>query len=243
MRVFLSYTRSKDQYNKVSLFRDRLEHELAMRAPGSVVFQDKKHLSEGEHFAEELETELRTADVLVTLISPAWLQSEWCRQEFRIFTVDATDSSRLHRIVPVLWVDTPELSTKSLDVVSKTVASINYTDWRDLRYESWEAPENQRQVGKLAENVLNLSRSPILLTMQQGISTPNYRFKYGVRWMDDGTPLCNKCGLPLTRIEWATHINGQVKALKCSCNNVPIVLIEKGEPIQAPDAMKKMAID
>ena len=59
MNVFLSYTRNKDQFNKVSDFRDRLEQELSMRAPGATVFQDKHHLSEGQHFPEELEKALR----------------------------------------------------------------------------------------------------------------------------------------------------------------------------------------
>ena len=49
MNVFLSYTRNKDQFNKVSSFRDRLESEISMRLPGAVVFQDKHHLSGGQH--------------------------------------------------------------------------------------------------------------------------------------------------------------------------------------------------
>jgi len=156
-----------------------------------------------------------------------------------VFTVDATDSARLHRILPVLWVDTPALSAKSLDVVAKTLAHINYSDWRDLRYENWDASANQRQVGKLAECIVALARSPLLEAAPHAI-TLTYRFRYGVRWTRDGTPICNKCGLPLTRIEWATHLNGQVKALRCSCTELPIVLMEKGEPVQAPEAMKRM---
>lgn len=241
MKVFLSYTRNKDQFNKVSSFRDRVEHELSMRSPGSTVFQDKRNCSEGQHFPEELDKALRQADVLLALVSPAWLQSEWCRKEFSVFTVDATDAHRLHRILPVLWVDTPDLSAKSLDVIAKTLANINYSDWRDLRYENWDAAENQRQLGRLAESVIALARSPLSNEVETSVATPSYRFKFGVRWTDDGTPLCNKCGLPLTRVEWATHLNGQVKAFRCSCNELPIVLMERGEPVQAPDAMKQMA--
>jgi hypothetical protein len=243
MKIFLSYTRAKDQFNKVSSFRDRLESELSMRSPGAVVFQDARHLSDGQHFPEELDKALRTSDVFLVLVSPAWLQSEWCRREFSIFTAQATDSGRLHRILPVLWVDTPALSRESLDVVAKTLASINYSDWRDLRYENWDAPQNQRQLGKLAESAIALARSPIPDPTSLPIPTPTYRFKYGVRWTPDGTPICNKCGLPLTRMEWVTHLDGQVKALRCSCSELPIVLMEKGEPVQAPDAMKRMSED
>lgn len=156
MNIFLSYTRKKDQFLKVSAFRDRLEVEVEMRSPSSRVFQDKQHLLEGSHFPEVLADELQRSDVLLVLMSPAWLQSEWCRREFSLFTDDATDNARLHRILPVLWVDTPEMSPRALDIVARTMANISYSDWRDLRYEGWEDSKNQRQVGKLAESAIAL---------------------------------------------------------------------------------------
>jgi hypothetical protein len=214
-----------------------------MRSPGATVFQDTHNLIDGQHFPEELERALRQADVFLVLVSPAWLSSDWCRKEFGIFTAEATDSNRLHRILPVLWVNTPELTPKSLDVVARSLALINYSDWRDLRYENWEDTKSQRQVGKLAESAIALSRSPTISLNESSTSASPYRFKYGVRWTQDATPICNKCGLPLTRIEWARHLNGQVKALRCSCSQIPIVLMEKGEPVDAPEAMKIMATD
>jgi hypothetical protein len=156
MNIFLSYTREKDQFQKVSAFRERLAVEVEMRLPGSRVFQDKQHLLEGSHFPEALTAELQRSEVLLVLMSPAWLHSEWCRREFSTFTDDATDNARLHRILPVLWVDTPELNPRSLDLVARTMANISYSDWRDLRYESWEDSKNQRQIGKLAECAIAL---------------------------------------------------------------------------------------
>ena len=156
MNIFLSYTRKKDQYQKVSSFRERLEVEVEMRSPGSRVFQDKEHLMEGSHFPEVLAAELKGTDVLLALVSPAWLQSEWCRREFSLFTDDATDSTRLHRILPVLWVDTPEMNFRSPDLAARTMANISYSDWRDLRYENWDDSKNQRQVGSLAESAIAL---------------------------------------------------------------------------------------
>ena len=241
MNVFLSYTRLKDQFNKVSQFRERLQNELEMRDPGSQVFQDKHHLGDGQHFPEELEAVVRAADVFLALVSPAWLKSEWCRLEFGLFTVNATDTSRLHKIVPVLWVETPELRSSSLDLIARTLAVINYSDWRELRYSSWEETGNQRLVGKLAENIVALSRAPATHTAPASITTPTYWVKYGVRWTEDGTPLCNRCGVPITSLIWATHFNGQVRALRCSCNKLPIVLLRAGEPVDANEAMKEMA--
>lgn len=241
MNVFLSYTRLKDQFNKVSQFRERLQSELELRDPGSHVFQDKHNLRDGQHFPEELETAVHAADVFLALVSPAWLQSEWCRKEFALFTSNGSDTSRLHRIVPVLWVDTPELRSTSLDLIARTLAVINYSDWRELRYEGLADPATQRLVGKLAENLVALSRAPAAHTAPRSTATPMYRFRYGVRWTEDGTPLCNRCGTPITSLIWATHFDRQVRALRCSCNKLPIVLMHAGEPIHADAAMREMA--
>lgn len=156
MQLFLSYTRNKDQFSTVSHFRKRLESELDMREPCSRVFQDKEHIQEGHHFPEVLAEELKRSDALLVLVSPAWLKSEWCRREFNLFTDELSSTSRLHRILPVLWVDTPQLSHESSDPISRALANINYADWRDLRYESWSSPANQKQVGALAQRSLAL---------------------------------------------------------------------------------------
>ena len=153
MNVFLSYTRLKDQFNKVSDFRERLQNELEMREPTSKVFQDSHNLREGQHFPEELEAAVRAADVLLILMSPAWLKSDWCRREFEVFNSSDDRRLRLHRIVPVLWVQTPELAASSQDPVARQLAQINYADWRAHRYESWEDPNTQRLIGKLAESI------------------------------------------------------------------------------------------
>ena len=170
MNIFLSYTRNKDTFQKVSQFRERFELEVDLRAPSSRVFQDKQHLSDGAHFPEAIAQELAKADVFLALVSPAWLQSEWCRKEFALFTDDAINSARLHRILPLLWVDTPELSPRSLDLVARTLANINYSDWRDLRYESWEDPRSQKQIGKLAEGAVMLGAN--LASAANPVDTP-----------------------------------------------------------------------
>lgn len=65
--------------------------------------------------------------------------------------------------------------------------------------------------------------------------------KYGVYWDKNGNPFCPKCKTPTTQVKWATYNNRQVHGLKCSCTDKPFVLMENGEPIQAQEAMKRMA--
>ncbi len=65
--------------------------------------------------------------------------------------------------------------------------------------------------------------------------------KFGVYWDKDGNVYCPKCKAPGMQIKWATYVNQQVNALKCSCTDTPYVLMENGEPVQAQEAMKRMA--
>lgn len=242
MKIFLSYTRSKDLFGKISSFRDRLEAEISLRSPGAVVFQDKQHLSEGGHFPEVLSAELQGADVFVPIISPAWFQSDWCRREFSIFTSDALDNLRLHKIIPVLWVDSPGMVQRSLDVIARVLADISYSDWRDLRHEEWTSSKTQKQISDLAESIISLASSQrVRLNSSVGTGLESVRFKFGVNWSSDGVPFCNRCSLPLNNFTWATFFNRQVKAFKCSCHPDPIILMREGEPVHAPDAMREMS--
>jgi len=65
--------------------------------------------------------------------------------------------------------------------------------------------------------------------------------KYGVYWDKNGNPFCPKCKTPTSQVKWATYDNRQIHGLKCSCTDKPFVLMENGEPIQAQEAMKRMA--
>jgi hypothetical protein len=65
--------------------------------------------------------------------------------------------------------------------------------------------------------------------------------KYGVLWDKHGNAQCPKCKTTVNRVVWATHLRAQVQSLRCSCSKTPIVLMDAGQPIQAPDAMRLMA--
>ena len=157
MKVFLSYTRSKDQFNAVSDFAKHLKMELVIRSPGSSLFHDTESIVEGEHFPVRLESEVKLSDVFLPLISPAWFASEWCRLEYLLFTSNYTDAVRLHRVLPILWVTTPDLQASSDDELVNAIKPIQYFDWRELRYGEWNSRENRREVGKLAERAVMLS--------------------------------------------------------------------------------------
>jgi TIR domain-containing protein len=157
-RVFISYTREKDKFAAVSEFRDRIEAELRFYDPEAVVFQDRQFIQGGHHFPEKLAEECRKADVLMLYITPSWLQSEWCRREFEIFTAYLQEARRMAKILPMLTVDTPQVSAASTDPIARHLASVQHIDIRELRHLRYDNPAKLRYVADVAKRLYELAQ-------------------------------------------------------------------------------------
>jgi hypothetical protein len=160
--VFLSYTHVKDEYKAVSLFRKHLETELRKKT-GNVtltLFQDKDGIRGGDNWEERLRSELKSARVLLILVSPTWLKSDWCRREYEIYR-DASPSGAPRPIVPILWdsVEESDLATHELDIYHK-LRRLQMVEWGELQYEDWSDPKLQKAVSRLASDVKKKLRKP-----------------------------------------------------------------------------------
>jgi hypothetical protein len=151
MRVFVSYTRSKDAYEAVTQFCEHFAQELGLLVPGSTVFQDKTIIRPGDPFSDKIADELGDADVLLVLVSPAWLASAWCRKEFELFSAHQATSGRRPCVLPILWVKTPALQSAMGDPIARKLAELHYDDWRELRHKTWNDSDLLLRVARLAE--------------------------------------------------------------------------------------------
>ena len=123
------------------------------------------------------------------------------------------------------------LERKLSDALSDSKESQLREQAAELRASNLETEKLRLEldVQKLKEEVASLKHAePLVL-------------KFGIYWSADGTPHCNRCKTPITRLGWASHFNGQVKAMFCECAKVPIVLMEAGAPVDASIAMQRMA--
>lgn len=157
MRIFISYTREKDKFQAVSEFRERLEVELHFYNPEAVIFQDRQFIQEGDHFPDVLVNECKRADVLMVYLTPSWLQREWCRREYEIFTSNLTDQGRMKKILPMLTIDTPQVNNTSADPIARSLADIQYMDIRELRHLRYDDPAKLKYVAKTAERLYKLA--------------------------------------------------------------------------------------
>jgi hypothetical protein len=152
VQVFVSYTWSKNRESSaVNKFTKQFEEALESSFPGAKVFQDTRDLPKGGPLENRLEKALRKSDVLLILVSSAWLDSEWCGWEFDKFKYTRQEKSP--RIVPVFWLDTTVLDeAASKNSIACELAAIYRANSGDTR--SDDEPVSVREIAELAEQVV-----------------------------------------------------------------------------------------
>jgi hypothetical protein len=156
--VFLSYTNIKDLYGAVEKFRDHLEFELRTKTGNLslTVFQDKRGIRGGDKWEQVLTEELKSARLLLVLLSPSWLGSKWCRREYELFSAPERDGAMSRPVVPLIWdkvteVDYAETSEEAK--VLKQLLIYQALTWDELKYEDWASPAPNKAAGRLAEEL------------------------------------------------------------------------------------------
>jgi class 3 adenylate cyclase len=126
--------------------------ETELRRAGHSVFVDR-HLVVGVEWAREIEREIRTADAVVPLLSPASMHSEMLAYEVEIAHISAQQQSGTPQLLPVRVNYTGPLPPES------SLPSI----LDPLEYSLWQGPQdNDRLVGELL-NALRQPASPALV--------------------------------------------------------------------------------
>jgi len=149
--VFLSYTWSKNRHDEINDFHERLQNDFQNKCgdTAATIFLDKQNLHGGDAFDEVIENELEDCKLLLILISPTWLNSDYCNKEYRIFKAHGN-----RPIIPVLW-DTiieSQIKEEYLETYHE-LKKLNWITWDELQYENWESTNLKKATGKLAAEI------------------------------------------------------------------------------------------
>lgn len=104
---FVSYAhakRDKPVWDFVDSLSAHLRELLGRRAGTEPGFVDYRSLQVGESWQRNLDLAVRTATVLIPLVSPSYLTSKECTREWTVYVEGRTAANRPKAIVPVLWV-------------------------------------------------------------------------------------------------------------------------------------------
>jgi hypothetical protein len=158
IRAFISYKRSGQMLDeRVAHFHALLESELGYIDSQSSVFLDTEKMGPGDVFPEVLKEQVESADVLIVLLSPAWLQSDWCRKEYSLFSAKEQAQNHTPRVLPVLWVKTPQLDNPAGDDITEALSRVNYQEFEHLRHRHHDDEKYSQKIAHLAQRVKELA--------------------------------------------------------------------------------------
>jgi hypothetical protein len=123
--VFISYSHIDNQPfgdpggGWVDIFHENLQNFVSVHVGQRVDIWRDRRLSGAEVFSEEIEEQLRSSAVLVSVVSPGYVRSVWCNRELLGFTRTAKDHGdlrvgNLQRVVKVLRLPVDRGSPDSL---------------------------------------------------------------------------------------------------------------------------------
>src|SRR5215213_6627414 len=171
--ALMSYVHSDDRYEQLSTLRDRLSVEVQMQIGIEFpIFQDKKDIHWGQNWEERIKNAL-TEEItfLIPIITPSFFNSQPCRDELERFLEVEKKLTRNDLILPIYFVDTRllnEVRLRTTDPLAEIIASRQFADWRELRFEPFTNP----LVGKRLEHLASQIRDalPVIQTTRK-IST------------------------------------------------------------------------
>jgi cobaltochelatase CobT len=177
---FLSYVRDDDEHEegRLSEISRRLSGEVRIQSGKPFpIFHDKTNIAWGQQWLERIENSLDAVTFLIPVITPAFFESEQCISELLGFLGRERKLGRNDLILQIHYLDCPILRDKQRmpdypleDVIAgrlvekewrrlrhplaKKMASRQYEDWRELRFEPLAGPEIRRKLAEMAAQIL-----------------------------------------------------------------------------------------
>ncbi len=162
--AFLSYTRFDDRHDggAISEFCRRLASAVqAVTGAPFEIFQDVEGIGIGEHWPGKLDRMLDEARFFIPILTPSYFTSEPCRDELAKFLRAEAERGRNDLVLPIYYIECDlleEEDLRSADPLASTIHERQRQDWRDLRYEVFEAGTVRRALERLARGIASARR-------------------------------------------------------------------------------------
>lgn len=163
---FWSYARQDDYLSqgKLSNLRSLLMFELQqLYGRGEIrLFQDASTIPHGAAWEDEVRDALAQSTFFIAIVTPNFVQSEWCCREISLFLEREKELHRLYpdldsrsRILPVHYIDVADVEPADpavLDLLSR----LQWFDFRRLRHRDFESEQVREAISELAQGIRNL---------------------------------------------------------------------------------------
>ena len=157
--AFMSYVRFNDQHDdgQLSQFRERLAAEVrAQTGEEFAIFQDRNDIAWGQNWQQRIDEALNAVTLLLVIITPSLFHSLPCRAELQRFLDREGKLGRADLILPVYYISAREMDNPALresDEMATVLASRQFADWRELRFEPFTSPLVRKSLAQLASRM------------------------------------------------------------------------------------------
>ncbi len=155
---FWSYTSSDDTAarGRLSQLRRLLADELQLKigkTPEVKIFQDVAMIDHGADWSDAIHVALSKTSFFIPIVTPAFLQSEWCCREVLHFQERERTLGHNNLIFPLHYVDTDKIDMRRPGTCHdpKALEALKRHQWIDFRKLRVEDP-NARDVSKLLDS-------------------------------------------------------------------------------------------
>jgi hypothetical protein len=123
------------------------------------IWRDKEELRTGNKWNEKIEAQLRASDVMIVLLTPRWIDSEYCRKEYIIFEQAESEREVGEYIAPIL-AGTIEEQEKHFTAgqrdVYERIKSRQYLKAIAVEFQQLTKPKRNLLISRLADDVLGM---------------------------------------------------------------------------------------
>ena len=167
---FWSYSSSDDESSRgrLSQLRALLAAELQQqigRAFKVNIFQDIAAIPPGREWARQIDEAMKSSSFLIPIVTPAFVQSEWCCKEVEMFRRREERLSASGLIFPIHYIDTDHIDPIDLHEchdrdVLEFLGTRQWVDFRRLRFRPPDSEEVALALESLATGIRNELRRP-----------------------------------------------------------------------------------
>lgn len=153
---FWSYAHDDDSrsFGRVLKLAKAITDEFALTTGDELgLFVDRTSIRWGEAWRSRIDDAVGEAPFFVPIITPSYLKSIECRRELIAFSGHAKSRGIDKLLMPILYIDVPDLSENSPDEVVALIARTQYLDWRHLRNKKLDSEEHLEAVHGVAEEL------------------------------------------------------------------------------------------
>ena len=156
----------------------QLHSELVAELEGRIgtsrrvsVFRDEETLRFGVAWESEIDSAIDDASFLVAIMTPGFLQSEWCCREVERFRRREAATGATNLIFPIHYIDVDDFRhRRQQECHDATVLDLMYArqiaDFRQLRFESLDSKDVRARLNRLADAIYAALFNVVALTTQ-----------------------------------------------------------------------------